>query len=89
MTAHAYALLDAYVYGFAVQEASLPFEGPDTVADVAEPIMEHFATGDYPHLVEMATEYYLQPGYDFGDEFEFGLHLILDALAHSLPGHPD
>ena len=31
-------------------------------------------------MVEMATEYYLQPGYDFGDEFEFGLELILDAL---------
>ena len=39
ITAHAYALLDSYVYGFAVQEASLPFEGPDTVAEVAEPIM--------------------------------------------------
>jgi len=83
MTAHAYALLDAYVYGFAVQEASLPFEGPETVGSVAEPIMEHFAAGDYPHLVEMATEYYLKPGYDFGDEFSFGLNLILDGLAPS------
>ena len=34
-TAHAYALIDSYVYGFALQEASLPFEGPDTVADIA------------------------------------------------------
>ena len=32
-------------------------------------------------MVEMAQEHYLQPGYDFGDEFEFGLGLILDALA--------
>ncbi|MFG1816850.1 TetR/AcrR family transcriptional regulator [Kribbella sp. NPDC049174] len=89
MTAHAYALLDAYVYGFAVQEAALPFEGPETVGSVAEPIMEHFAAGDYPHLVEMATEYYLKPGYDFGDEFEFGLNLILDGLTPSLPGGAD
>ena len=29
LTAHAYALIDSYVYGFALQEASLPFEGPD------------------------------------------------------------
>ena len=43
--------------------------------------MERFASGDYPHLVEMATEYYIQPGYDFGDEFEFGIDLILDAMA--------
>jgi AcrR family transcriptional regulator len=80
MTAHAYALLDSYVYGFALQEAALPFEGPETVAGVAEPIMEMFAAGDYPHLVELATEHVLQPGYDFGDEFEFGLDVILDGL---------
>lgn len=85
MTAHAYAMIDSYTYGFALQEAALPFEGPETVADVAEPIMEHFTAGDYPHLVEMATEYYFQPGYDFGDEFDFGLNLILDALCTSIP----
>ena len=28
MTAHAYALLDSYVYGFALQEAALPFTAP-------------------------------------------------------------
>jgi len=85
MTAHAYALLDSYVYGFALQEASLPFDGPDTVAGVAEPMMEQFATGAYPHLVELATDYILKPGYDFGDEFEFGLTTILDVLGSSIP----
>jgi AcrR family transcriptional regulator len=84
LTAHAYALLDAYVYGFAIQEASLPFEGPDSVADVADPIMALMATGAYPHMVDMATSYYLQPGYDFGDEFDFGLNLVLDALDRRL-----
>jgi len=81
LTAHAYALIDSYTYGFALQEAALPFEGPETMADIAEPIMERFRAGDYRHLVEMATEYYLKPGYDFGDEFDFGLELIFDALA--------
>jgi AcrR family transcriptional regulator len=85
MTAHAYALLDSYVYGFAVQEAALPFDGKDSVADVAEPMMQQFAVGEYPHLVEMATEHILQPGYDFGNEFEFGLNVILDALTRSVP----
>jgi AcrR family transcriptional regulator len=84
MTAHAYALLDAFVYGFALQEASLPFEGPDGAAEIAEPIMQLMSTGAYPHLVEMATSHYVQPGYDFGDEFEFGLGLILDALERGL-----
>ena len=85
MTAHAYALIDSYVYGFALQEASLPFDGPETVADVAGPIMERFATGEFPHLVQMSTGHYFKAGYDFGDEFEFGLNLILDSLATSLP----
>ena len=80
LTAHAYALLDSYVYGFALQEAGLPFEGPEGVGDVAEPIIELMRAGEYPHLVEMATSYYLQPGYDFGDEFAFGLGLVLDGL---------
>jgi AcrR family transcriptional regulator len=80
LTAHAYALIDSYVYGFALQEAGLPFEGSDTVGDVAQSIMKRMAEGEYPHLVEMATSYYMQPGYDFGDEFGFGLELILDGL---------
>ena len=80
MTAHAYALIDSYVYGFALQEASLPFEGPESVGEVAGPIMDLMASGAYPHMVEMATSYYMQPGYDFADEFEFGLDLILDGL---------
>lgn len=84
MTAHAYALLDSYVYGFALQEASLPFEGADGVGEVAEPIIELMGAGEYPHLVEMATSFYLQPGYDFANEFRFGLDLILDALEGSL-----
>jgi AcrR family transcriptional regulator len=84
MTAHAYALLDSYVYGFALQEASLPFSGPDTGPDIAEPMIQQFPLGEYPHLVEMATEHILKPGYDFGDEFAFGLNMILDALTRSI-----
>ncbi len=48
--------------------------------------MEQFSTGEYPHLVEMATDYYFRPGYDFGDEFEWGLDLILDGLTRSRLG---
>ena len=82
LAGHAYALIDSYVYGFALQEAGLPFS-PDSgaaVAEVAEPMMAQFPEGAYPHLVELATDYVLQPGYAFGNEFEFGLSLILDGL---------
>ncbi len=84
MTAHAYALLDSYIYGFALQEAALPFN-PQTATEATEAITEQFA-GEYPYLVEMATKHILRPGYDFGDEFEIGLTVILDALTGSIPG---
>ena len=84
MTAHAYALLDSYIYGFALQEAALPFN-PETVTEATEAIMQQFA-GQYPHLAEMATEHILRPGYDFADEFDIGLTVILDALTRSVPG---
>ena len=80
MTAHAYALVDNYIYGFALQEANLPATGGEEMADLAETIIEPLPADDYPHLVELATEYIMQPGYDFGNEFDFGLELILDGL---------
>ncbi|HET6562557.1 MAG TPA: TetR/AcrR family transcriptional regulator C-terminal domain-containing protein [Marmoricola sp.] len=83
-TAHAYAVLDAFVYGFALQEASLPFDEPGDVPEVAAPMVERMPEGQYPHLVEFATEHVMRPGYDFGDEFDFGLDLVLDGLARLL-----
>ena len=83
MTAHAFALIDAYVYGFALSEATLPFNGPDTVPEVAEQMMAQFTPEDYPHLVEFSVEHVMKPGYDYGEEFEFGLSVILDGLAKS------
>jgi AcrR family transcriptional regulator len=81
LTAHAYALLDSYIYGFALQEASLPFGTGEEAAQVAHQISAQFASGQYPYLTEMAVEHVLRPGYDFGDEFVIGLDLILDGLA--------
>src|SRR5215218_6925035 len=80
LTAHAYSILDAYIYGFALQEASLPFDTPEETAEVAAEIMDGFAADAYPHLTELAVEHVLQPGYDYGDEYAFGLELILDGL---------
>jgi AcrR family transcriptional regulator len=80
MTAHAYSLLDSYVYGFALQEAALPFDRPDTAPDTTEAILVRFPSDEYPHLADLATEHVLQPGYDYGDEFEYGLDFILDGL---------
>ena len=83
MAAHAYSLLDAYVYGFALEEASLPFDS-ETAPEVAEAIMAQFPSDAYPYLAELTMEHVLQPGYDYGDEFAFGLDLILDGLERLL-----
>jgi AcrR family transcriptional regulator len=80
MTAHAYAVIDAFIYGFALQEASLPATAGDEMADLAGAMSAAMPEGEYPHLVEFTTEHVLRPGYDFGREFDFGLDLILDGL---------
>ena len=51
-----------------------------TAPELAEKILAQLPTDEYPHLAELATEHVLQPGYDYGDEYEFGLDLILDGL---------
>src|SRR6266511_4935795 len=84
MAAHAYSLLDSYIYEFALEEAALPFGGPETVPDVAEAFLARFPSAQYPYLAELTTEHVLQPGYDYGKEFEFGLDLILDGLERLL-----
>jgi AcrR family transcriptional regulator len=87
MTAHAFSAIDAYVYGFALQEATLPFQSPDEVPEMAGSMLAAMPVDDYPHFVEMAREHVLQPGYDFGEEFDFGLDLVLDGLARRAADH--
>jgi AcrR family transcriptional regulator len=80
MVAHAYSVLDAYIYGFALTKMNLPFESGDDVAEIAETMLEPFPVNEYPNLMAFLTEHVMKPGYDFGDEFEYGLDLILDRL---------
>ncbi len=77
--AHAFSVLDSYIYGFTLQESSLPFETPEELGEVAASILEQ-AAAEYPHLTELTAKHVLKPGYAYGDEFAFGLELILDGL---------
>ncbi len=72
-------MLDSYIYGFVLQEVRLPFDSA-TAAGMAEEILSHLSEAEYPHFVEFAREHVLQPGYDFGAEFDFGLDLVLEGL---------
>ena len=88
LAAHAYSLLDSYIYGFALQETSLPFNTPEETAEVAQAMMAEFPTDAYPHLTEIAVEHVLQPGYSYASEYLFGLDLILDGLEQALAAAP-
>ncbi len=90
LTAHAYALIDSYVFGFALSENSLPINGPDTVADTAATMMTQFFDAEaYPALLEFTTDHVMLPGYDFGKEFDYGLTLILDGLSRAVADDHD
>jgi AcrR family transcriptional regulator len=81
LTAHAFSALDSYIYGFALQEATLPLgDTEDETAAVAQMMVEQFPHEVFPHLYEFTIEHVLKPGYDYGAEFDFGLDLILDGL---------
>ncbi len=84
LAAHAYAVLDSYIYGFALQEASLPFDTSAETSELAQAILAQFPADQYPHLAEFTFEHVLQPGYDYGSEYEFGLDLILNGLESAL-----
>jgi AcrR family transcriptional regulator len=86
LTAHAYAAMDAYIYGFALQERNLPFDKDVDTSVLAQAFLASFPTADYPHLAKFTIEHVLQPGYDFSDEFEFGLDLVLDGLERAYDG---
>ena len=85
---HVGAVVDAFVYGFAIQEAALPFAGPETVSESVGAIIDAEVAGRYPHLSAFAADHVLVDGYDFGDEFAFGLDLILDGLERHQAAHP-
>jgi AcrR family transcriptional regulator len=80
MAAHAYSLLDSYIYGFALTKLNLPFDSEEETAAVAQGMLERFADNQYPSLVEFITDHASKPGYDLEDEFEYGLDLLLDGL---------
>lgn len=75
---HAYNLLDSYTYGFALQEQTIPFETPEESAQMAKTTVGEQGS-EFPYLAEVVEEL-AKKGYDYTEEFEFGLGFILDGL---------
>jgi AcrR family transcriptional regulator len=78
--AHAYSLMDGYIYGYALTKMNLPFDATDDISEMAQTMLEPFPDGQYPNLVAFITEHAMQPGYDFANEFEWGLDVVLDGI---------
>lgn len=83
----AYSVIDSYVYGFALQEASLPFATPEEMSAVAAAMVVHLPADQYPHLRAAVVEL-PESGYRYADEFDAGLDLVLDGLEQRLELHP-
>jgi AcrR family transcriptional regulator len=87
MAVHAYSAMDSYIYGFALQESTLPFRDPDEAVAEAErrqSAAERDSTPEtlakeYPFLFEIAQQLEESP-YDYEAEFAFGLDLVLDGI---------
>ncbi len=78
LAAHAFSVLDAYVYGFVLTEQSLPFEPGGGVDDLAE---EMAVPADaFPRMAAFIEQVIVGRSYDYGDEFAYGLELVLDGL---------
>ena len=80
MTAHAVSAIDSYIYGFVLQEVNLPFDDGSEMEEMVGEILPDLAPDNFPHLLELTVEHVLKPGYSYGDEFDFGLGLVLDGL---------
>jgi AcrR family transcriptional regulator len=80
MTAHAYAILDSFIYGFALEEANIPGGSGAATEDVVVEFAAALPADQYPGLYEFTTQYVMRPGYSFGDSFGFGLDLIIGGL---------
>jgi AcrR family transcriptional regulator len=82
--AHAFSVLDSYLYGFTLQELGLPFESSADLEDVAGSLLERLPRDEFPHLTEMILDRARKPGHAYTEEFDIGLDLILDGLRRRL-----
>lgn len=75
--AHGYAILDAFVYGFVLNEIMLSSVGLDTDAEELARGMDFSAT---PRIAEVAQMYVEAENFVLLDSFEVGLELTLEGI---------
>jgi AcrR family transcriptional regulator len=75
---HAWNALDAFVYGFTLQQLAFPFQ-PDEYAGAAEDFLPQLPPDAYPDLVALSREV-MAGRHDGLHSLSFGLELILAGL---------
>lgn len=83
--AHAYAILDAFVYGFALQEAMLETVG--VPADSAR-VMRGMDLRRFPRVAEIAAAYATADVYPLSNTFDVGLEIVMDGIQRLVPARP-
>jgi len=84
LAAHAFSILDCYIYGFGLQNSSMVSNSDASYETQAETFHKNIPAESYPYLTNL-TELIMRTGYDEKADFEFGLKLILDGLERFLP----
>jgi len=82
--AHAFSLLDCYVYGFGRQKSNKAATDDNPPEKQAEEFHDNIPLDAYPYVTKLA-ELSMKNGYDENADFEFGINLILDGLERLLP----
>jgi AcrR family transcriptional regulator len=80
---HVYSVFDSFIYGFALQQRTLALDTREEFAAAAARQAAQVAAlqARYPYLAEVVAGYVADAGYDYAEEFGFGLDLIIDGLA--------
>jgi AcrR family transcriptional regulator len=82
--AHAFSVLDSYIYGFGRQRLNVSAGSDLTPEEIAEGFLAAIPADEYPYLREMVVDHAMTAGYDEDADFAFGLELILDGLERLL-----
>ena len=72
LVGHAFAAIDSYFHGVAMQEANVPFTTPEDTAAMAVTFLEQFPSAQYPHLAQLTTDLVMKPCYDFATSSNSG-----------------
>ena len=80
-TTQAFTILDAYIFGFILQEISLPLGDEGDFSEVGESAVATLDNNAFPYLTELALDNLAQSNFNFGDLFKTGLNIVLEGLA--------